>query len=85
MAVQLAHTSGAHVTALVRAAATFGLAIEHLRPRGVVVNIATQDDEETVSFRAKNFVPCSWSNVTVTNIVSDRNISSRDLSSPLPL
>jgi NADPH:quinone reductase len=87
MAVQLAHASGAHVTALVRDAAasaelmtslgaaavtehpgddfdviidgvggaTFGLAIEHLRPRGVVVNIATQDDEETVSFRAKNF------------------------------
>jgi NADPH:quinone reductase len=88
MAVQLAHASGAHVTALVRDAAasgelmgrlgaaavtghlgdelfdvivdgvggvTFGLAIEHLRPRGVVVNIATQDDEEMVSFRAKNF------------------------------
>jgi NADPH2:quinone reductase len=35
--------------------ATFGLAIGHLRPRGVVVNIATQDDEEMVSFRAKNF------------------------------
>jgi NADPH:quinone reductase-like Zn-dependent oxidoreductase len=33
--------------------ATFGLAIEHLRPRGVVVNIATQDDEEMVSFRAR--------------------------------
>jgi len=87
MAVQLAHASGAHVTALVRDAAasgelmgrlgadavtghlggefdliidgvggaTFGLAIEHLRPRGVVVHIATQDDEERVSFRAKNF------------------------------
>jgi NADPH:quinone reductase len=87
MAVQLAHASGAHVTALVRDVAasgelmgrlgaaavaehldgefdliidgvggdTFGLAIEHLRPRGVVVNIATQDDEEMVSFRAKNF------------------------------
>ena len=78
MTVQLAHASGAHVTALVRDAAasgelmgrlgaaavaehlagefdviingvggaTFGLAIEHLCPRGVVVNIATQDDEE---------------------------------------
>jgi NADPH2:quinone reductase len=87
MAVQLAHASGAHVTALVRDAAasgdlmgrlgaaavtehpggdfdliidgvggaTFGLAIEHLGPRGVVVNIATQDDEEMVSFRAKDF------------------------------
>jgi NADPH2:quinone reductase len=87
MAVQLAHASGAQVTALVRDAAasgelmtrlgaaavaehlggefdviidgvggaTFGLAIGHLRPRGVVVNIATQDDEETVSFRAADF------------------------------
>jgi NADPH:quinone reductase len=35
--------------------ATFGLAIEHVAPRGVVVNIATQDDHETVSFRAKCF------------------------------
>ena len=35
--------------------ATFGLAIEHLCPRGVVVNIATQDDEEMVSFRAGRF------------------------------
>jgi NADPH:quinone reductase-like Zn-dependent oxidoreductase len=87
MAVQLAHASGAHVTALVRDAAasgelmsrlgaavvaehiggefdviidgvggdTFGLAIGHLRPHGVVVNIATQDDEEMVSFRATHF------------------------------
>jgi NADPH2:quinone reductase len=87
MAVQLAHASGAHVTALVRDAAAcgellsslgaaavaeqldgdfdviidgvggaaFGLAIEHLRPRGVVVNIATQDDGELVSFRAARF------------------------------
>jgi len=35
--------------------ATFGLAIEHVAPRGVVVNIATQADDETVSFRAKCF------------------------------
>ena len=87
MAVQLAHASGAHVSALVRDAAasgelmsrlgaaavaehlagefdviidgvggaTFGLAIEHLCPRGVVVNIATQDDEGLVSFRAGRF------------------------------
>ena len=32
---------------------TFGLAIEHLAARGVLVNIATQDDVETVTFRAK--------------------------------
>ena len=35
--------------------ATFGLAIEHLAPRGVLVNIATQDDAGTVTFRAKRF------------------------------
>jgi NADPH:quinone reductase-like Zn-dependent oxidoreductase len=33
--------------------AAFALAIEHLAPRGVLVNIATQDDAETVTFRAK--------------------------------
>jgi NADPH:quinone reductase len=84
MAVQLAHASGAHVTALVRNAvtsteplqqlgadavvehitsefdlviegvggATFGLAIEHVAPRGVVVNIATQSEDEIVTFHA---------------------------------
>jgi len=35
--------------------ATFGLAIGHRCPRGVVVNSATQDDEEMVSFRAGRF------------------------------
>jgi NADPH:quinone reductase-like Zn-dependent oxidoreductase len=35
--------------------ATFGLAIEHLAPRGVLVNIATQDDAGTVTFRATGF------------------------------
>jgi NADPH:quinone reductase-like Zn-dependent oxidoreductase len=87
IAVQLAHLSSAHVTAMVRNAAasheilhrlgatsvleqldgdfdfildgvggaTFGLAIEHIAPRGVVVNIGTQSDDETVAFRAKRF------------------------------
>jgi NADPH:quinone reductase len=35
--------------------ATFGLAIEHVAPRGVVVNIGTQPGDESVSFRAKCF------------------------------
>src|SRR5436190_19388518 len=87
IAVQLAHATGAHVTALVRDAAasqellrrlgaaevvetvtgdfdliidavggaTFGLAIEHVAARGSVVNIATQSDEETVTFHAARF------------------------------
>lgn len=87
MAVQLAHASGAEVTALVRnvvaaeallrplgaasivdsltvdyefvldcvGGPTFGLAIEHLAPRGLLVNIATPNDVTTVSFRAGRF------------------------------
>jgi NADPH:quinone reductase len=35
--------------------AIFGLAIEHLAPGGVLVNIGTPDDEETVTFRARQF------------------------------
>lgn len=35
--------------------ATFALAIEHVAARGVVVNIGTQDDDETVTFRAARF------------------------------
>jgi NADPH:quinone reductase-like Zn-dependent oxidoreductase len=35
--------------------ATFGLAIEHLAPRGIVVNIGTQSDDETVTFRANRY------------------------------
>jgi NADPH:quinone reductase-like Zn-dependent oxidoreductase len=34
---------------------TFALAIEHLTPGGLVVNLATPDDEETVTFRAPRF------------------------------
>jgi NADPH:quinone reductase-like Zn-dependent oxidoreductase len=34
---------------------TFGAAIEHLAPRGIVVNIATQSPDETVTFRASRF------------------------------
>ena len=87
IAVQLAHASGAHTTALVRDAASsgallrrlgalevaeridgdfdlildvvggtaFGQAIEHVAPRGIVVNIATQSPDETVTFRAAGF------------------------------
>src|SRR4029453_18554753 len=35
--------------------ATFGQAIEHLTPHGVVVNLATQQPQETVTFRAARF------------------------------
>ena len=35
--------------------ATFGLAIEHLAPRGILVNIGTQSDDEAVTFTARRF------------------------------
>ena len=35
--------------------ATFGLAIEHVASRGIVVNIAAQREDETVTFRAGCF------------------------------
>jgi NADPH:quinone reductase-like Zn-dependent oxidoreductase len=35
--------------------ATFGLAIEHVASRGVVINIATQSEDETVTFHAARF------------------------------
>ena len=35
--------------------ATFGSAIEHVASRGVVINIATQSDDETVTFKAACF------------------------------
>jgi NADPH2:quinone reductase len=69
-AVQLARELGADVDELARGdeidgdydvivdmvgGATFGSAIEHLRPRGIVVSIGTDETEETVSFRAKRF------------------------------
>jgi NADPH:quinone reductase-like Zn-dependent oxidoreductase len=48
--------------------ATFGLAIGHLRPRGVVVNIATPDDEEMVSFRAGRFDRARGATVYTLNL-----------------
>jgi NADPH:quinone reductase-like Zn-dependent oxidoreductase len=35
--------------------ATFGQAIEHVAPHGIVVNIATLRPDETISFRAAHF------------------------------
>jgi hypothetical protein len=36
--------------------ATFGQAIEHLTPRGVVVNVATQSAEDTITFHARGSI-----------------------------
>jgi NADPH2:quinone reductase len=99
-AVQLAHESGARVTALVRNAGasqellrrlgaadvvesirgdfdlildgvggpTFGLAIEHVAARGIVVNIATQSDDETVTFHAARFDRAKGARIYTLNL-----------------
>jgi NADPH2:quinone reductase len=51
--------------------ATFGLAIEHLAPRGVLVNIATQEDAETVTFRAKDFDRAHGARIHTLNLPDD--------------
>jgi NADPH:quinone reductase len=103
IAVQLARESGAHVTAVVRAAAasqqllrrlgaadvaesitgefdliidgvggaTFGLAIEHVAPRGIVVNLATPSDEETVTFRAARFDRAKGARIYTLNLLDE--------------
>ncbi len=102
-AIQLAHASGARVTALVRNAdrsrerlrrlgaatvvdqldsefdvildavggATFGLAIEHVAPRGVVVNIATPSDDDTVTFRGSRFDRAHGARIYTLNLFDE--------------
>ncbi|MGH3040693.1 MAG: zinc-binding dehydrogenase, partial [Gaiellaceae bacterium] len=51
--------------------ATFGLAIEHLAPCGIVVNIATQDEEETVTFRAARFDRAKGASIYTLNLFDE--------------
>jgi NADPH:quinone reductase-like Zn-dependent oxidoreductase len=51
--------------------ATFGLAIEHLAPRGVVVNIATQSDDETVTFHAARFDRAKGARIYTLNLFDE--------------
>ena len=48
--------------------ATFGLAIEHVAPRGIVVNIATQRDDETVTFHASRFDRATGAKIYTLNL-----------------
>jgi NADPH2:quinone reductase len=48
--------------------ATFGLAIEHVAARGIVVNIATQSDAETVTFNAARFERARGASVYTLNL-----------------
>jgi len=47
---------------------TFGLAIEHVAARGVVVNIATQSDDETVTFQAARFDRAKGAKIYTLNL-----------------
>jgi NADPH:quinone reductase len=47
---------------------TFGLAIEHVAPRGVVVNVATQSDDETVTFHATRFDRARGASIYTLNL-----------------
>jgi NADPH:quinone reductase len=48
--------------------ATFGLAIEHVAARGIVVNIATQGDDETVTFHAARFDRAKGARIYTLNL-----------------
>jgi NADPH:quinone reductase-like Zn-dependent oxidoreductase len=60
---------------------TFGLAIEHVAPNGVVVNIATQSDDETVTFRASGFDRSSGARIYTLDLFDElvANTGARDL------
>jgi NADPH:quinone reductase-like Zn-dependent oxidoreductase len=51
--------------------ATFGQAIEHVATRGVVVNIATQSPDETVTFRAARFDRAPGARVYTLNLFDE--------------
>jgi NADPH2:quinone reductase len=48
--------------------ATFGLAIEHVASRGIVINIATLSDDETVTFQAARFDRANGARIYTLNL-----------------
>jgi NADPH:quinone reductase len=50
---------------------TFGRAVEHLTPGGIVVNVATQSDDETVTFRATRFDRSAGARVYTLNLFDE--------------
>jgi NADPH:quinone reductase len=50
---------------------TFGLAIEHVAPHGVVVNLATQSDDETVTFHAARFDRARGARIYTLNLFDE--------------
>ena len=62
--------------------ATFGLAIEHIAPGGIVVNIATQSDDETVTFHAAKFDRAKGARIYTLNLfdeLASHSSGARDL------
>jgi NADPH2:quinone reductase len=51
--------------------AMFGAAIEHVAPRGTVVNIATQSDDETVTFHAARFDRAKGATIYTLNLFDE--------------
>jgi NADPH:quinone reductase-like Zn-dependent oxidoreductase len=50
---------------------TFGAAIEQLAPRGILVNLATQDDDERVTFRASEFDRATGARIYTLNLLDE--------------
>jgi NADPH:quinone reductase-like Zn-dependent oxidoreductase len=50
---------------------TFGRSIEHVASRGIVVNIATQNDDETVTFRAARFDRAKGARIYTLNLFDE--------------
>jgi NADPH2:quinone reductase len=50
---------------------TFGLAIEHVASRGIVVNIATQSDDESVTFHAARFDRAKGASIYTLNLFDE--------------
>lgn len=50
---------------------TFGLAIEHVAARGIVVNIATQRDQELVTFHATRFDRAKGARIYTLNLFDE--------------
>jgi NADPH2:quinone reductase len=50
---------------------TFGRSIEHVASRGIVVNIATQNDDGTVTFHAARFDRAKGARIYTLNLVDE--------------
>src|SRR5207247_137514 len=50
---------------------TFAEAIEHVAPRGLVVNLATGDPDETISFRATRFDRSPGARIYTLNLLDE--------------